>query len=404
MSNSEIVKIGRVVDLIAEPASDSTFQLGLEKIESGTGRLLDFSDATYAGTGVGFCVGDVLFGKLRPYLAKAWLADRSGAAVGDFHVYRPMSARLDSRYFTYCTLSNSFLSEVASSVYGSKMPRVSWSFVRNIEVHLPSLQVQRAIADYLDRETQRIDELIAEQRGLIETLRERRQAVMTRLVTRGLDSDADLAESGSKWLDLTPSSWKLTRFRFVATIDGGMVDPRRGDMPNEVLIAPNHIEGGTGRLLSIETAGSQGADSNKYQVREGQIIYSKIRPTLNKAVIAPRDCLCSADMYPISFDSDQVASRYALYQMLSRPIHDYVTERSMRVKMPKVNREELADLPWVLPPLVVQELISDEIDSQTSRIDALIAESEDLIALSQERRAALITAAVTGQIDVRTAA
>lgn len=76
----------------------------------------------------------------------------------------------------------------------------------------------------------------------------------------------------------------------------------------------------------------------------------------------------------------------------------------MRVKMPKVNREELADLPWLLPPLNVQQTISDEIDAQTSRIDELISESEDLIALSQERRAALITAAVTGQIDVRTAA
>ena len=75
----------------------------------------------------------------------------------------------------------------------------------------------------------------------------------------------------------------------------------------------------------------------------------------------------------------------------------------MRVKMPKVNREELADLPWLLPPLEEQEAISDEIDIQTSRIDELISESEGLIALSQERRAALITAAVTGQIDVRTA-
>lgn len=349
--------------------------------------------------------GDLLLSRSGT-IGRAFLAPAAtdGMAFAGFLVrFRPRPDAL-SKYLYYCTQSSEFQAAVVADAVSSTIQNFNAEKYENLTVPLPPLEEQQEIADYLDRETQRIDELIAEQRGLIETLRERRRSVMTRLVTRGLDDDCDLIKSESKWLDLTPSSWKLTRFRYVAKIDGAMVDPRVDGMLNEVLVAPNHVEGGTGRLLAVETADAQGADSNKYQVREGQVIYSKIRPTLNKAVIAPRDCLCSADMYPISFDSDQVVSRYALYQMLSRPIHDYVTERSMRVKMPKVNREELADLPWLLPPLDVQESISDEIDDQTSHIDALIAESEDLIALSHERRAALITAAVTGQIDVRTAA
>lgn len=323
---------------------------------------------------------------------KFWTVDTMYYAVPFEHVC--------ARFLYYFSTTIPFKYYVTSTA----LPSITQSDLAAHPVDLPPLDEQQAIADYLDRETQKIDELITEQRGLIETLRERRRSLVTRLVTRGLDRHADMTEVSSKWLDFVPASWRLTRFRFVATIGNVMVDPKVGDVMHDVLIAPNHVERNTGRLLAIETADAQGADSSKYRVKSGQIVYSKIRPTLNKAVTAPCDCLCSADMYPISFDSDRVSNRYALYQMLSRPIHDYVTERSMRVKMPKVNREELADLPWLLPPFDVQEAISDEIDEQTSRIDEIISESEDLIALSQERRAALITAAVTGQIDVRTAA
>lgn len=327
---------------------------------------------------------------------------------GKFHAHQRVYVlsgfrRVTPRYFYYF-FSSHFRHMAKGGEARTTVDSVRRWMITDMPFAVPPIDEQRAIADYLDWETQKIDDLITEQRGLIETLRERRRSLVTRLVTRGLDRHADMTEVSSKWLDFVPASWRLTRFRFVATIGNVMVDPKVGDVMHDVLIAPNHVERNTGRLLAIETADAQGADSSKYRVKSGQIVYSKIRPTLNKAVTAPCDCLCSADMYPISFDSDRVSNRYALYQMLSRPIHDYVTERSMRVKMPKVNREELADLPWLLPPFDVQEAISDEIDEQTSRIDEIISESEDLIALSQERRAALITAAVTGQIDVRTAA
>ncbi|MCU4297065.1 restriction endonuclease subunit S [Brevibacterium permense] len=349
--------------------------------------------------------GDFVINSRSDRKGSSGISELDGSVSVVYTVLRPREG-LDLNFAHHLLRSSAFQEEFYR--WGSGIVADLWSTrysaMKRIALPIPPLDEQRDIADYLDRETQKIDELITEQRGLIETLRERRRSLVTRLVTRGLDRHADMTEVSSKWLDFVPASWRLTRFRFVATIGNVMVDPKVGDVMHDVLIAPNHVERNTGRLLAIETADAQGADSSKYRVKSGQIVYSKIRPTLNKAVTAPCDCLCSADMYPISFDSDRVSNRYALYQMLSRPIHDYVTERSMRVKMPKVNREELADLPWLLPPFDVQEAISDEIDEQTSRIDEIISESEDLIALSQERRAALITAAVTGQIDVRTAA
>jgi len=167
-----LIPFGRVAQLVTERASNPTFRLGLEGIEGGTGRLLDEVIGDYKGDGIAFAEGDVLFGKLRPYLAKSWVATKPGEAVGDFHVYRPAGGLLP-KFLGYSLLSRSFLDPVAASVAGAKMPRTSWDFIRNVELYAPPPPEQRAIADYLDRETAKIDTLIGKQERLIETLRER---------------------------------------------------------------------------------------------------------------------------------------------------------------------------------------------------------------------------------------
>jgi type I restriction enzyme S subunit len=152
------------------------------------------------------------------------------------------------------------------------------------------------------------------------------------------------------------------------------------------LVAPNHIESDTGRIVGRETAVEQGADSGKYLAKAGQILYSKIRPALNKVTIAVEDCLCSADMYAISFRPTSI-HRYALYYMLARPFHSFATVTSMRVKMPKINREELAAVPWLVPPVEEQRAIADFLDRETAQIDALVAKQEEFVRLLRERRA-----------------
>lgn len=167
-----------------------------------------------------------------------------------------------------------------------------------------------------------------------------------------------------------------------------------------VLVAPNHIESGTGRILGRETAREQGADSGKYLARRGQILYSKIRPALNKVAIAKEECLCSADMYAMSSLHRGDDARYLTYFMLSEPFRMYVTQLAMRVKMPKINREELSAAPWLRPPADEQRAIADYLDHETTQIDALVAKQEELIRHLEERRLAVITTtALTGLDD-----
>lgn len=156
--------------------------------------------------------------------------------------------------------------------------------------------------------------------------------------------------SGVEWLGGVPEGWIVRRMKFVATVTEGLVDPSieaEGDRP---LIGPNHIQSGTGRILMLQSGSDQGAISGKYRVRPGQVIYSKIRPALNKVAIAEGDWLCSADMYPLT-PSDDVAARFLMYWLLSAPFVRLAVDESMRVAMPKVNRDTLGSMWAVLPPL-----------------------------------------------------
>jgi type I restriction enzyme, S subunit len=196
------------------------------------------------------------------------------------------------------------------------------------------------------------------------------------------------------------ADWTESRFRYEAVVSGGQVDPRAEPWASMVLVAPNHLESGTGKIVGRQTAREQGVDSGKYVVAAGDVLYSKIRPALNKAAIAVENCLCSADMYAISF-RDRVDTRFALYFMLGKPFHEYATAMSMRVKMPKVNREDLADAPWLLPTLREQRAIADYLDLETGRIDTLIKEQQRLIETLKERKRGVVDAVVTRGLDPR---
>ncbi len=204
--------------------------------------------------------------------------------------------------------------------------------------------------------------------------------------------------SGVEWLGDVPAHWEVRRFQRCVFVAEGQVDPEDARYSGMTLIAPNHVQSGTGRLLCTEAAAEQGAESGKYLCRAGDVVYSKIRPALRKACIAPEDCLCSADMYALRAHSG-LTNEFLLWVILSEQFSSLVVLESQRVAMPKVNRESLKDVAIPLPPENEQKVVVAFLDRETAKIDALVAEQQRLIELLKEKRQAVISHAVTKGLD-----
>ena len=330
------------------------------------------------------------------------LSPLKGMITGAYDVFSPTS-RINARFLYYYYL---FVDEgkLMKPLYTGLRKTIQRGVFSSLKAPLPPPDEQAAIVRLLDWANGRLERAIRAKRKVIALLNEQKQAIIHRAVTRGLDPSVPLKPSGISWLGDIPQHWTLKRFKFLATINSGQVDPRKAEYRDLVLIAPNHIQSGSGRLLKQETAEDQGADSGKYLVRRGQIIYSKIRPNLCKAAIAPCDCLCSADMYPIDPTTGELSTDYLLLLLLSQPFTKFAVDTSMRVAMPKVNREALANCLMWYPGANEQSLIREFIAREAAPIDAAITRLEREIELLREYRTRLVADVVTGKLDVRHAA
>ncbi len=303
--------------------------------------------------------------------------------------------------FLYHLLTGSGIQQLIQQKKGGMgVPHLFQADLVKFSIPLPPIAEQLALATFLDQETAKIDALIAEQQRLIELLQEKRQAVISHAVTKGLNPDARMKDSGVEWLGEVPEHWVVCNFQRFVQIAEGQVDPKQSPFTDMPLIAPNHIQSGTGHLLDLETAAQQGAESGKYICNEGDVIYSKIRPSLRKACIAPCACLTSADMYPLRAHG-RLSSEFLFRFLLSEPFSALAIVESERVAMPKINRDSLKSVALAIPPMSEQEDICQFIRVRSTTFDALIVEAQEAIVLLSERRSALISAAVTGQIDVR---
>ena len=190
-----------------------------------------------------------------------------------------------------------------------------------------------------------------------------------------------------------PEDWKLRPMLSAVRVANGQVDPKLEPYRSMILVAPDHIEGGSGRLLKKETAGDQSAISGKYVFTRGDIVYSKIRPRLKKAILAEFDGLCSADMYPLKPAVD-VSAGFVLAAILGHQFSKYAESVSVRSGMPKINRSELAEYEIALPPTKAeQEVIAEAL----SDADALIESLEQLLVKKRQIKQGAMQELLTGK-------
>lgn len=259
-----------------------------------------------------------------------------------------------------------------------------------------SSDTQHRIADFLDDKCGKIDRYIEKQQQIIDKLKEYKQAVITETVTKGLDPDAPMKDSGIEWIGMIPEHWEVKKFGYIATVKANLVHPNAyGDYPQ---VSSENIEKSTGRLLKCKTVNDVGVISDNHLFFKGQILYSKIRPALNKACIAPFDGLCSADIYPIETMEN---TEFVLFSILSESFLEQVrTLTETRVKMPKINQNELSGIISCVPPLDEQNKIVAYINRKMKLIDLVLVKKERILEKLTEYKKSLIYEAVTGKLEV----
>jgi len=331
----------------------------------------------------------------------AYVSQDMPEVVCGYHLamVEPLGDELDGEFFCWAAQTDTINDHYKLEARGVTRFGLGHYAMKNVEIGFPSADRQHAINSFLREKTAEIDDLIAKKRSLLTLLAEKRSALITRAVTKGLDRTAPMKPSGVDWLGDIPAHWEAVSFKWRCQIPSGQVNPTEEEFSKLPLIAPDFIESGTGILRAPPSAEEQGAISGKYHFSAGTVVYSKIRPLLAKVCIAPFEALCSADMYPIR-PSNSLDNEFLFYQLLSGHFTSFAVMESLRVAMPKVNRETLGSFPILIPPIDEQTGIVAEIKSGIEDIDKSRGLIERAIDQFTEYRAAIITRAVTGELEV----
>ena len=392
----------RVVRLRTEKATERRWPIGLENIEGGTGRFLE-TDTEFEGDGVAFVAADVLYGKLRPYLAKVLVATQQGEAIGDFHVLSP-DERLDSRFLAYLLLCPSVVALLNGSTHGAKMPRVGWDFMGGLAFALPSREEQTAIATFLDRETANIDALVEAQRRLIDLLKEKRRAVISHAVTKGLDPAVPMKNSGVEWLGEVPAHWSVAPLKRVTpgVTVGIVVEPSKY-YAEEGVPALRSLNVRPGRIRMDDMVFiTEEANRllSKSQLRQGDLVAVRTGQPGTTAIVPPEldGCNC-IDLIVIR--KPHGSERYLCWYLASDAAVRQFSEGSGGAIQQHFNIGTALNLLVLVPPVEEQARIAWFLEEETTKLDLLVSQAQAAISLLQERRAALISAGVTGKIDVR---
>ena len=263
---------------------------------------------------------------------------------------------------------------------------------------LPPLPEQLAIATFLDRETARIDVLVAKKERLIQLLREKRTALITRAVTRGLDPNAPMKDSGVEWLGEIPAHWEVKRLKYSAPIRNTKLDSKPEDA---IYVGLENIEPWTGELLLDSQPDT--VDSTVVTFNAGDVLFGKLRPYLAKAACPDFDGTATSEVL-VMRPASELSRRFLTYCLLNAPYIRWIDTLTYGARMPRVSPDEVTCSFMPLPPLPEQRVIAAFLDRETAKIDALLARVREAIDRLKEFRTALISAAVTGRIDVREAA
>jgi type I restriction enzyme S subunit len=275
-----------------------------------------------------------------------------------------------------------------------------------LRMPFPPIEDQRQIISFLDHETSKIDSLVAEQRRLIELLKEKRQAVISHAVTKGLNPHAPMKPSGIEWLGDVPEHWRVTKVKYatVMTADCPHETPEYSDEGEYLVIRTADVENGRlvdGAMYRVAKA-EYHHRIRRSSLEMSDIVYTREGERWGLAARIPvsgRYCL-GQRMFQLRA-ADHFSPDFLMWHLCANCVYGQAEVDTVGATAPHVNLSTIRNFVLASPPREEQQVIAAFVGTETAMLDSLTTEAERAIELLQERRTALISAAVTGKIDVR---
>ena len=372
--------------------------IGLENIESQTGKFVKTGIQVDKSENIVVEIGDVLFGKLRPYLRKYWRATFTSTASSEFLVFQ--SSELDMNFLYYAIQSDSFIEEVNTSTYGSKMPRASWEYIKNMRIAFPtSLVEQQKIADFLDKKIVQLDKVKSLLEEQIQKLKDYRASLIYETVTKGLDKNVPMKDSGIDWIGQVPEGWEVKRLKDYVDFQTGTTPPQSIGVNQERegvrWFKPGDFSDESVDLTSAENyITSEIVKQQKLSVYPEKTILVVGIASIGKVGYSENHSYSNQQITALKV-TGQTFPKYLAYLMFSSG--QYIRETALYTIVPIINNQYLSSLKIVLPNRVVQETIVEYLDKKIEQINKMIVIKNDQIKNINKQRQTLIYDYVTGK-------
>jgi type I restriction enzyme S subunit len=327
--------------------------------------------------------------------------------IMDSHLLRVRltDCALDIRYVALLINDSSYIrDQIVTEGKGAIMQGLNSSIIKSLILAVPPPTEQHIILTFLDRDIAKIDALIAKKERLIELLQEKRTALITQAVTKGLDPHVPMKDSGIEWLGKIPRRWKVTALKRVASIKYGLGEPPQLLADGIPFVRATNVT--KGRIIPNEMQFVDPKDVPWHRnpvLRSGDIIVVRSGAYTGDSAIIPTKYEGAIAGYDMVMRPQQgTSSRFLAWALLSQYILEGQIElQSLRAAQPHLNAEELGAILVFCPPEYEQTHIASFLDRETAKIDDMLIKIHEAIERLKEYRTALISAAVTGKIDLR---
>lgn len=301
---------------------------------------------------------------------------------------------IDSKYFYYYLISKDFQHQIDRDNYGGVVGTLTQSSINSYKILIPPLSEQTAIARYLDHQTALIDQLIQQKEKLVALLKEKRQATINEAVTKGLNPNAKMKDSGIEWLGEVPEEWEVVKLKYLVSLNSN----EEISIENSFKVALENIESGTGKFIESGSGNQFEGIGNSF--KKGDVLFNKLRPYLSKVYLSQQDGYSVGELLVLT-PNDAITSEFLFYRLLSSAFIEIVNSSTYGAKMPRASWNFIGNLLIPVPSIDEQLKIVSFIQNFDAKANNLITQTFTQISKLKEYRQSIISEAVTGKVDVR---